>query len=38
MTTEKSRSIGLWIAAGIALVFGALTVNQRAKVTHLGGL
>jgi len=26
MTTEKSRSIGLWIAAGIALVFGALTI------------
>ncbi|MDP2737287.1 MAG: hypothetical protein Q8O82_00895 [Pseudorhodobacter sp.] len=26
MTTEKSGSIGLWIAAGIALVFGALTI------------
>lgn len=26
MTTEKSRSIGLWIAAGLAMVFGALTI------------
>lgn len=26
MTTEKSGSTGLWIAAGIALVFGAFTV------------
>jgi len=26
MTTEKSGSIGLWFAAGIALVFGALTI------------
>jgi hypothetical protein len=26
MTSENSRSIGLWIAAGIAVVFGALTI------------
>jgi hypothetical protein len=26
MTTEKSAPIGLWIAAGIAIVFGALTI------------
>lgn len=26
MTTGKPGSIGLWIAAGIALVFGALTI------------
>lgn len=26
MTTEKSTSIGHWIAAGIAIVFGALTI------------
>lgn len=26
MTTEKSTSTGIWIAAGIALVFGALTI------------
>jgi len=26
MMTKKSASIGLWIAAGIAIVFGALTI------------
>jgi len=26
MTTEKSDSIGLWIAAGVAIGFGALTI------------
>jgi hypothetical protein len=26
MTTKKSAPIGLWIAAGIAIVFGALTI------------
>jgi voltage-gated potassium channel Kch len=26
MTTKKSASIGLWIAAGVAIVFGVLTI------------
>lgn len=26
MTTKNSRSVGLWIAAGIAVAFGALTI------------
>ena len=26
MTLENSRTTGLWIAAGLAIVFGALTI------------
>ncbi len=36
MTEMKSRSTGLWIAAGIALVFGALTIVSGGRALFGG--
>lgn len=36
MTTTTSRGPGLWVAAGIAVVFGALTIFSGGKAMFDG--